>query len=927
MLGRENDSFMRTRIKTITVTHLVVIWLAGVMLVAPNAFAQQLDETCTVTVNGQTVQVNPDGTFVIPNVSAVDRAPVDFLSDDLLRVRGICIRDGETVFVVSDCFRMVPGGTIDIQNLQFTTIPQLTISSITVSAGITTMTKLGEQTQLVVDGILSDGTSTIIDGTNSCAITYRTTNSDIVAIDETGTATAMGSGFALLSASTEGLTAVMLQAVSLGDPLTTVTGLVHMPDGSGVVGADIELLGFERFTQTLGNGSFLLTDVPTELGDIHAIAIATIGGEEFYGAGRFVEAVGGGFSDAGIIKLSNAIRWVKPADGVWSNVENWEIFSPPGKGQNAVIDIPDVEITVTHDDTVGFNGPIGDLLCNERLRLGFFNSLSVAGTFQMNNILEMEFGELVDSTVDLGPGGLINVLRIATLDGVTINGNMDLVVGNFPLAIILNGLTLNGNIRMSGLNTTAGSRLRFEGPGQFLDGNATISFVSGGLGLGAAVVQNDSGTLHIRSGVTIRGTGGFVGHVNAPLVLDGLIHSDLTGPINVWGGPWVNNGTLRATGDSSVLILRGSGTNHGTIEAADGGRLILDGTYQNLGTLTATDADVRLDGDFTIADLGTYDFGNSLVSIEGTLHNEAGLVLDANQFNWKLGNGVILGGTISSADGTTLEQIPGTGGGRAALDGVTLNTDLRIDRFFVQIHNGLTLNGTIRIARSRMLSPAGLRIFTPIQTINGTGRIEFLTIGPNTVWPGRLNGTGDLGVLTIGSGITIVGARGCIGSDGNIFASSLINDGTIHSDRLGRITIAGTDWINNGLLQSSGDGDLFTFDSWTNNGVLRLGPGPLFDSRADFTQSSTGTFVVDVRSTAAEGNGLLLLTGTATLDGVLRLEFEDAFDPAAGQSFVVLEYGSRSGEFASIEAVGLDPSLQIVPSYEESFLELVIQQQ
>ncbi len=32
-----------------------------------------LDETWTVTVNGQSVQVNPDGSFTIPNVSAADQ--------------------------------------------------------------------------------------------------------------------------------------------------------------------------------------------------------------------------------------------------------------------------------------------------------------------------------------------------------------------------------------------------------------------------------------------------------------------------------------------------------------------------------------------------------------------------------------------------------------------------------------------------------------------------------------------------------------------------------------------------------------------------------------------------------------------------------------------------------------------------------------
>ena len=35
--------------------------------------AQQLDETWTVIIDGQTVQVNPNGSFRVPNVAAADQ--------------------------------------------------------------------------------------------------------------------------------------------------------------------------------------------------------------------------------------------------------------------------------------------------------------------------------------------------------------------------------------------------------------------------------------------------------------------------------------------------------------------------------------------------------------------------------------------------------------------------------------------------------------------------------------------------------------------------------------------------------------------------------------------------------------------------------------------------------------------------------------
>ena len=122
-----------------------------------------------------------------------------------------------------------------------------------------------------------------------------------------------------------------------------------------------------------------------------------------------------------------------------------------------------------------------------------------------------------------------------------------------------------------------------------------------------------------------------------------------------------------------------------------------------------------------------------------------------------------------------------------------------------------------------------------------------------------------------------------------------------------------------------GGGFLRADKTWANNGIARLGVGPFLESRADFTQTSAGTIISEIQSTANDGYGKMTVTGTATLDGVLRIEFENTFNPIAGQSFVVLEYGDHTGEFSSIEAPGLDPSLQVVPTYHDTFLEIAFQ--
>ena len=52
----------------------------------------------------------------------------------------------------------------------------------------------------------------------------------------------------------------------------------------------------------------------------------------------------------------------------------------------------------------------------------------------------------------------------------------------------------------------------------------------------------------------------------------------------------------------------------------------------------------------------------------------------------------------------------------------------------------------------------------------------------------------------------------------------------------------------------------------------------------------------------------------------------DRFTLVTGQLFTVVEYGSRVGQFATIESSTLDPGLTLVPSYESTRLVLSVVQ-
>jgi len=411
------------------------------------------------------------------------------------------------------------------------------------------------------------------------------------------------------------------------------------------------------------------------------------------------------------------------------------------------------------------------------------------------------------------------------------------------------------------------------------------------------------------------------------LILDGTIDSNASGLITVSGTEMVNNGTLRVRGEGSELSILGSWTNHGQIEASGADTLILsddDGSFENLGTIFAEDTDVRLGGTFTLADLGDFNFINSVVAIEGTLLNDAGLVVDAGKFHWRLGRGTILGGTVASADGTPFDTVPGNCCGNATLDAVTLDANMHVQPdTIVHINNGLTLNSTISL---HTINPrySIIRVQGPNRFIEGTGRIVFATSGANQLIQVTTSQTGDDGLLAIGPDVTILGAAGTVGTAGGQHAAAVASEGTIHSDRPGIIRIQGDEFFNLGTVRSSGGGQLWVSAPWTNEGIVRIEPGPVADVDSDFTQSPLGTFVSVASTTASGGFGKMVVDGTATLGGTLRLEINEGFTPAAGQSFTVMQYGSRLGTFDLIEVPGLSPSLDVIANYDAPFVTLSV---
>ena len=227
---------------------------------------------------------------------------------------------------------------------------------------------------------------------------------------------------------------------------------------------------------------------------------------------------------------------------------------------------------------------------------------------------------------------------------------------------VVNGLTLNGTIRMIG----SASSIAFDGS-QTLDGTGAVSFVDNGACCRVLEAVTES-TLTIGPGVTIQGGRGVIGG-----------DRNFGQPLSV-----INQGTILADVAGRTLTIDGRG-----------------GAFNNQGLLKATnDGTLDLAAPLTMTQLGTFQSVGGSVNLSATLDNTgATLNIDATTGPLTLGGGAIVGGTVGTSGEVALVA---TNSGNNLLDGVRLDGDLELPSSSarVRVVNGLTLNGTIHLIGS-----------------------------------------------------------------------------------------------------------------------------------------------------------------------------------------------------------------------------------
>lgn len=170
-----------------------------------------LDENCTASIQNRSVQINPDGTFLLPNV------PVDV---GFFRVRVVCKRaDGTSFGGQSDFFQFgTDDNPISIQNIDLSGIQPLPVT-ITLSSPSTSLNAAGQTSQLAVSGTMPDGSTKDL-STQALGTLYVSSNPNIASVSSDGLVTAISRGSVIVTAYNEGTTATVQIAVT--PPLSTV---------------------------------------------------------------------------------------------------------------------------------------------------------------------------------------------------------------------------------------------------------------------------------------------------------------------------------------------------------------------------------------------------------------------------------------------------------------------------------------------------------------------------------------------------------------------------------------------------------------------------------------------------------------------------------------------------------------------------------
>ncbi len=673
-------------------------------------------------------------------------------------------------------------------------------------------------------------------------------------------------------------------------------------------------------------------------------------------AGTFTLS-GGTFTDNGNLQGSGTINWtggtlggtITITSGTTVNISNTNNVTLAGTLTNAG----------TINQTVGASG--GTLLFNGSTLNNtgnYYVTLTVGATVLLENnglpvfnnsgLFELTTGnftalvgqsvpfnntgtvEALTGTINLGSGGTSSGTFYANGGNININSNITLNAattfqssGTSAVQLVSGSVTANAALTID--NTFNWNGGTIAGTGTTIASGATANIGTTSTNVTLAGTLTNNGTINQTDGTS----GGVLILASGTLNNAATYNVTLTASSNVLsessGTPVFNNsGTFElTTGNFTGTIASGVALdNTGTVEALTGTIQIAGGGTSS-GTFNASGGFISFNSSVTLNNPTTFESSGAgaVQLVGGSVTANAALTID-NTFNWNGGtiggtgttiasgatanigttsNNATLSGTLNNSG--TIHQTVGSSGGTVSFSGGTLN-------------NAGTYNVTLTASSTVMSEFSGSPTFNNTGTFALTAASSFTgTIGSgmtvsqvsgSTLTGGTWNMSGGTTLTVSGASLTTISANATV---------SLSGSSSTFSNLSGLATNNGTFSLTSHTFTASGN--------FSNAGTLNLQAGGDLSITGSntFTQTSAGTLGIQLAGTSASQYGVLSVGGLATLAGTLNVT-ESSFNPAAGNSFQVITFGTRSGDFSTKNLTLADGNV-LFANYSSSGLTLV----
>lgn len=575
--------------------------------------------------------------------------------------------------------------------------------------------------------------------------------------------------------------------------------------------------------------------------------------------------------------------------------------------------------------------------------------------------LHITLGFTNDRTITANGAGVINVnigSTFAQNGAISGSGSINKMGGGTLVLGASNSYTGDTTINAGALQLGAANRISNSSDVVLIAGafnldnfSETVASLSGTGGtintggtFGVLTVNAGAGTFTFAGSVA--GTGGLNKQGGHTLVLTSV--NSYSGATNITGGLLQLSGAGRLGDDSDVTITAATWDLNGvsdTVDSIAGSGIILLGgatlTVDEAGSATHTFSGV-ISETGNLVKSGTHtlvlDDNNSYT---GTTTLDAGVLRVANSSN--LGSGGLIFDTatlnttgsftnsrtaqINATDSATFDVNASTTLTQTGvISGVATTTLIKqgSGTLTLEANNAATFSGAVDVNAGTLNLGTGdvlhdstsvdLAAGTTLQVtqgediggLTGSGNVslasgQILRVGLNNLsvsYSGNISGAG--GFTKSGSGIfTVSGAPTYTGATRVHAAGTLVMNG-VHTGGGDYTVDAGAKLAGNGTI-SGNVAASGTIAPGTSAGMLTIG--------GNLTLAAQSKLEIEIGGTLLVQRDFLDVAGNIQLDGTLAVTLINGFNPAAGNAFNILDWGTQDGNFATLQLPALTGSL------------------